>query len=236
MRVWVGTSGFSYKEWKGNFYPEDLQASGMLAYYGERLNSVEINNTFYRMPSRKVLAEWGERVPDSFMFVLKASRKITHFKRLKPEAEDELAYLLDVSGELGERRGPILFQLPPNFKKDIERLKAFLAFFPDGLRAAFEFRNPSWFDDEVYAALREHDVALVAADTGKEGEDPPVVPTASYGYARLRKEAYEPGEIESWAERLTAPDWEDSYVFFKHEDAGAGPALAKAFRELADCG
>ena len=232
MRLWVGTSGFSYKEWKGHFYPEDLPASGMLAYYGERLNSVEINNTFYRMPSTKVLGDWGGKVPASFRFVLKASRKITHFKRLKPEAADELGYLLDVSSELGERRGPILFQLPPNFKKDLERLKDFLALFPDGFRAAFEFRNTSWFDEDVYDALREHNVALVAADTGKD-EDPPVVATASYGYARLRKEVYEPGEIESWVERLTSPDWEDSFVFFKHEDEGAGPALAKTFRELA---
>ena len=232
MKLWVGTSGFSYKEWKGSFYPEKLKNADMLAYYGERLDSVEINNTFYRMPSREVLGGWRDKVPESFRFVLKASRKITHFKRLKPEAADELSYLLDVSAELGERRGPILFQLPPNFKKDVDRLRAFLEIFPDGLKAAFEFRNTTWFDDEVFDALREHDVALVAADTGSD-EDPPVVATASYGYARLRKEAYEPSEIEDWARRLTTPEWEDSYVFFKHEDAGAGPALAKSFREMA---
>ena len=228
MKFWVGTSGFSYREWKGSFYPDDLPNDQMLSYYGERLNAVEINNTFYRMPSRKVLTDWCGKVPDDFAFVLKASRKITHFKRLKEEAADELAYLLDVSDELGGRRGPLLFQLPPNLKVDVERLRNFVALFPDGFRAAFEFRNPTWFDDDVYEVLRGVNAALVAADTGGE-DDPPVVATASHGYARLRKEVYEPGELTRWAETFKNQGWDDVFVFFKHEDAGAGPALADLF-------
>ena len=228
MRYWVGTSGFSYKEWKGSFYPEDLPNEGMLEYYGERLNAVEINNTFYRMPSRKVLTDWGRKVPDDFSFVLKASRKITHHKRLKG-AEEELSYLVDVSGELGGRREPILFQLPPYLKKDVERLRDFVSLLPEGFMAAFEFRHASWLDDEVYQVLGDAGVALVAADMGKEEEEPPVVATASFGYARLRKEAYAPGELKRWAEVFSNQSWEDAFVFFKHENEGPGPALARQF-------
>jgi uncharacterized protein YecE (DUF72 family) len=229
MTLWVGTSGFAYREWKGSFYPEDLKNDQMLSYYGERLNSVEINNTFYRMPNRKVLADWVSKVPESFSFVLKASRKITHFKKLK-DTEDELGYLVDVSSELGDRLGPTLFQLPPYLKKDAALLGDFLAILPDGFRAAFEFRSSSWFDDDVYGLLEEKGVALVTADTGK-GDEPPVVRTADYGYARLRRERYEESELQRWTERLSEPGWDESFVFFKHEDGGAGPALAAVFRE-----
>jgi uncharacterized protein YecE (DUF72 family) len=227
MKHWVGTSGFSYKEWKGPFYPEDLSNEGMLAYYGERLNAVEINNTFYRMPKRATLADWADKVPDDFSFVLKASRKITHFKRLK-DTQDELSYLVDVSSELGERLGPMLFQLPPNLKIDIERLRDFLALLPVGLRAAFEFRHDSWFDDETYAILSDAGVALVVADTGPD-EPPEVVATAPYGYLRLRRAVYEPGDLARWARVVSDQKWTDAYVFFKHEDDGAGPALAARF-------
>ena len=227
MKCWVGTSGFSYKAWKGSFYPEDLPNDGMLAYYGSRLNAVEINNTFYRMPKRTVLADWASKVPDDFSFVLKASRKITHFKRLK-DTEDELGYLVDVSSELGARLGPMLFQLPPNLKIDVERLRDFVALFPEGLRAAFEFRHDSWFADETYAVLGDAGVALVAADTGAD-EPPPVVATAPYGYLRLRRETYESGDLARWASVVSDQAWEDVFVFFKHEDAGAGPALAERF-------
>ena len=226
MRCWVGTSGFSYKAWKGSFYPEDLPNDQMLAYYGERLNAVEINNTFYRMPARKVLADWGGKVPDDFSFVLKASRKITHFKRLK-DTQDELGYLLDVSSELGGRLGPMLFQLPPNLKADAERLGDFVSLFPDGFRAAFEFRNDSWFDDEIYTILGDAGAALVVSHM--EEEPPPVVATGKYGYLRLRREAYEQDDLSRWAQIVSNQGWEDVYVFFKHEDAGAGPALAARF-------
>ena len=227
MKCWVGTSGFSYKEWKGSFYPEDLSNDRMLAYYGERLNAVEINNTFYRMPKRATLADWGGKVPDEFSFVLKASRKITHFKRLK-DTQDELGYLVDVSSELGARLGPMLFQLPPNMKIDVERLRDFVALFPAGLRAAFEFRHDSWFADETYTLLSDAGVALVLADTGAD-EPAEVVATAPYGYLRLRRDDYDPDDVARWARIVSDQEWEDAFVFFKHEDAGAGPALAERF-------
>ena len=227
MKCWVGTSGFSYKEWKGSFYPEDLSNDRMLAYYGERLNAVEINNTFYRMPKRSVLTGWASKVPDDFSFVLKASRKITHFKRLK-DTEDELGYLVDVASELGARLGPMLFQLPPNLKIDVERLRDFVSLFPAGLRAAFEFRHDSWFADETYTALSDVGAALVVADT--EADEPAeVVATAPYGYLRLRRADYEPDDVARWARVVSDQDWDDAFVFFKHEDAGAGPALAERF-------
>ena len=167
MKHWVGTSGFSYKAWKGPFYPEDLPTDQMLEYYAERLGSVEINNTFYRMPNRRTLAGWAERTPDDFRFVLKASQKITHRKRLRG-VEDELDYLIPTMGELATKLGPTLIQLPPNMKKDLGRLTGFLDLLPPGFRAAFEFRNESWFDDEVVSTLRERNQALVVADTGKD--------------------------------------------------------------------
>ena len=201
----------------------------MFSYYGERLGAVEINNTFYRMPARKVLADWASKVPDDFSFVLKASRKITHFKRLK-DTQDELSYLVDVSSALGARPGPMLFQLPPNLKSDAARLRDFVSLFPKGLRAAFEFRNDSWFDDEIYTILGDAGAALVVAHT--EDERPPVVATAPYGYLRLRREAYEPDDLARWAGIASDQGWEDVYVFFKHEDAGTGPALAQRFVEL----
>ena len=227
MRCWVGTSGFSYKAWKGSFYPKDLSNDRMLAYYGERLNAVEINNTFYRMPKRATLADWGDKVPDEFSFVLKASRKITHYKRLK-DTQDELGYLVDVSSELGARLGPMLFQLPPNMKIDVERLRDFVSLFPAGLRAAFEFRHDSWFADETYTLLSDAGVALVVADTGAD-EPAEVVATAPYGYLRLRRDDYDPDDVARWARIVSDQEWEDAFVFFKHEDAGAGPALAERF-------
>ena len=230
MRVFTGTSGYSYKEWKGNFYPEKLQASGMLRYYAERLKTVEINNTFYRMPTEKLLLGWDEQVPEGFSFVLKATRRITHQKQLQ-DAGDELSYLLQTSSVLGGKLGPMLFQLPPFLKKDAARLGDFLDLMPEGWRAAFEFRHESWFDDEVYEKLRSHNIALVVSDTGK-GDEPPVVPTAGYGYFRLRREDYDRKALEVWAKRLDEQPWEEAYVFFKHEEAGAGPRLAEQFSEI----
>jgi uncharacterized protein YecE (DUF72 family) len=229
VRIAVGTSGYAYKEWKGSFYPEKLAQDKMLAYYGERFDTVEINNTFYRMPKESVLANWAAQVPDGFRFVLKASQRITHFKRLQDVGE-ELSYFLQVSSTLGPKLGPTLFQLPPNFKKDLPRLVAFLDLLPKHWRAAVEFRHASWHDDETYAALRDHQVALCAADA--EGEDAPVVPTAGWGYLRLRREQYEPADIDRWAQRVLAQPWEEAFVFFKHEDAGIGPKLAQAFTEV----
>ncbi len=227
MRVLTGTSGFSYKEWKGPFYPEDLPQTKMLEYYSGRLPSVEINNTFYRMPNRTTLAGWSDQTPDAFRFVLKASQKITHRKRLKDVGE-ELEYLIPTMGELGAKLGPTLVQLPPFLKIDLERLTSFLALLPDGFQAAFEFRNASWFDADVYAALAEHGQALVIADSGKD-ELLSVRATAPFAYARLRREDYSEAELEAWAAQLTALPVEELYVFFKHEDAGAGPRMAERF-------
>ena len=233
MRIAVGTSGYAYKEWKGSFYPEKLAQDKMLAFYGERFDTVEINNTFYRMPKESVLANWAAQVPDGFRFVLKASQRITHFKRLQ-DAGEELSYFLQTSSTLGPKLGPTLFQLPPNFKKDLPRLVAFLDLLPKHWRAAVEFRHASWHDDETHAALRDRQVALCAADT--EGEEAPVVPTDGWGYLRLRREQYEPGDIERWAQRVLAQPWDEAFVFFKHEDAGTGPKLAHAFADACQRG
>ena len=227
MRIRAGTSGFSYKEWKGSFYPEDLPNDGMLAYYADRFGAVEINNTYYRMPSESTLRGWAEQVPADFRFVLKANRQITHFKRLKPEALEPLEYFCGQATALGDHLAPILFQLPPNFKADRPRLEAFLDALPAGIRAAFEFRHPSWLDDDVFDALRARNAALVVAQT--EDEETPHVPTADFGYLRLRKVEYGPGEVEAWAERVASSPWEEAFVFFKHEDEGTGPALARRF-------
>ena len=223
-RLWTGTSGFSYKEWKGHFYPDKLPANRMLEYYSRRLSSVEINNTFYRLPRAEMLEKWASQVPDDFAFVLKASRRITHMKRLK-DVDDPLDYLTRTAvGALGDRLGPILFQLPPYLRADVPRLRDFLEIVPEDVRAAFEFRHESWFVDDVYQALADHNAALVTADTG-EGEAP-VVATAPFGYARLRKPGYDEDELAEWAAALARPEWSDVFVFFKHEDEGAGPRMA----------
>ncbi|HEY1250081.1 MAG TPA: DUF72 domain-containing protein [Thermoanaerobaculia bacterium] len=225
MRVLTGTSGFSYKEWKGSFYPEDLHADAMLRYYAERLPAVEINNTFYRMPKAELLASWAEQVPDGFRFVLKASQRITHFKRLKDVGE-EVGYFLRVAATLGDRLGPILFQLPPNLKKDLPRLAAFLELLPAATRAALEFRHASWFEDDVFDALRSRGAALCLAEDENEELAAPLVATAGWGYLRLRRPDYGEADIDAWADRVRAQSWDEAYVFFKHEDAGAGPRLA----------
>jgi uncharacterized protein YecE (DUF72 family) len=225
----VGTSGFSYKEWKGSFYPEDLPQSKFLAYYAEHFKTVEINNTFYRMPKPELLEGWAAQVPHDFRFVLKASRRITHQGRLK-DVGDNVRYLYDVAATLGERLGPILFQLPPYLKRDVERLRGFLATLPEGARAAIEFRDESWHDEAVFDALREHGVALCIAETADDAT--PFEPTARWGYLRLRKVAYEEGELAAWADRVREAGWTEAYVFFKHEDEGTGPALGKRFEEL----
>ncbi|MEM7436432.1 MAG: DUF72 domain-containing protein, partial [Myxococcota bacterium] len=196
MQIRAGSSGFSYKEWKGPFYPEKLPAKDMLRYYAEHLSTVEINSTFYRMPKPSMLEGWADKVPDDFVFVLKASRKITHSGRLK-EVDDSVDYLWGVAQSLGKHLGPILFQLPPFLKKDVPRLAAFMSTLPEGLRAAFEFRHESWFDDEVYDALREGGHALCLADTDK-AETPELVSTTDWGYLRLRREDYSENALRTW--------------------------------------
>lgn len=231
MNLFVGTSGYSYKEWKGNFYPEDLKAKEMLAYYSRRLPAVEINNTFYRLPQPAMVENWRDQVPKNFRFSVKATQRITHIKRLKSCAE-ETKYLIETAALLGEGLGVILFQLPPNSKKDAERLRDFLGLLPDEKRAAFEFRHESWFDDETFDALRAKNCALVVSDTDEKPLTE-IISTAGWGYLRLRKTNYESGDLVDWMKRVQDQKWNDAFVFFKHEDEGVGPNLAKQFLELA---
>ena len=230
MNLYVGTSGYSYKEWKGSFYPEDLPDKQMLRYYGERFRSVEINNTFYRMPKASVLETWAGEVPADFKFVLKASQRITHFQRLK-DAGDSVAYLLKVALTLKERLGPLLFQLPPFLEKDATRLREFLKLLPVDSRAAFEFRHQSWFDEEIFGLLREHRAVLCIAEADNDLETP-FVSTADWGYLRLRRPDYGDPELKQWADKVRQQTWDDAFVFFKHEDEGKGPQMGKRFLEL----
>lgn len=231
MNLHVGTSGYSYKEWKGNFYPEDLPAKQMLSYYSRRLPAVEINNTFYRLPQPGMIENWKTQVPAGFRFSIKATQRITHIKRLNNCAE-ETKYLLDTAALLEERLGVVLFQLPPNMKKDSERLRTFLTLISEPLRAAFEFRHESWFDDETYALLRAKDCALVVSDTDEKPLTE-VIGTATWGYLRLRRTSYQENDLVEWMKRVQNQKWKDAFVFFKHEDEGTGPKLAARFVEIA---
>jgi len=228
MRVLVGTSGYNYPEWKGPFYPATLPAAKMLSYYAERLPTVEINYTFYRMPNAKTIAGWSEATPPEFTFVLKAPRRITHDSRLK-FVDKPLAYFCETAAALGPKLGPLLFQLPPNFKKDADRLRDLLPLIPSGVRCAFEFRHASWFADDVYGLLRGRNAALCIADT--EDATTPLEATADFGYFRLRDEGYTKQALAKWAKtvRELGRSWTDAFVFFKHEEAGIGPKLAQQF-------
>ena len=228
MQLFTGTSGFAYKEWKGAFYPEAIRNEDMLSYYASHFRSVEINNSFYRMPAEKTLTQWTEQVPPEFRFVLKAPQRITHFTRLKEESKDPLEYFLKTAQTMGNQLGPLLFQLPPNMKLDLPRLQNFLSWLPPEIRAAFEFRHNSWFDDDVYDALRAVNASLCIADT--EDEQTPRIATAGdWGYLRLRRVEYSPADVAEWAAWTRAQAWAEAFVFFKHEDAGTGPRLAKEF-------
>ena len=231
MRVTVGTSGYSYKEWKGTFYPDDLPAAKMLSFYASHFGTVEINNTFYRMPNEKLVTTWASEVPDGFTFVLKAPQRITHHKKL--DAADETRYFFQVASALGAKLGPVLFQTPPFLRKDVQRLHDFLEEVPRDKRVCFEFRHESWMDEDVFRALRERDAALCVADTD-EVEDPDkiLVSTASWGYLRLRRTEYTDEQLAAWARRVQAQSWSDAFVFFKHEDEGKGPIFATRFLAL----
>jgi uncharacterized protein YecE (DUF72 family) len=234
LHLFAGASGYSYKPWKGPFYPKDLPDAEMLSFYAERLPTVEINNTFYRLPKASVLEEWSARTPATFRFVLKASRKITHIHRLKDVGEIT-DYLFKTADTLGSKLGPILFQLPPYLKKDLDRLKHFCAGVAPERAIAFEFRDASWLDDDVLAVLRDHDAALCVADTeaGPADESLPLAATASWGYLRLRRDDYGDADLVRWLTRMRAQPWSQAYVFFKHEDEGAAPRLARRLMELA---
>jgi uncharacterized protein YecE (DUF72 family) len=230
MKLLAGASGYSFKEWKGTFYPADTKPDGMLAFYSARLPTVEINNTFYRMPKVEMLENWARTAPAGFQFAIKASRRITHFAHLKPESADSVAFLYRSLDALGEKRGPVLFQLPPVMKKDLPRLTAFLQLLPQGHRAAFEFRNDTWFADDVYAALKDASAALCLSER-EDNAPPPLVETTDWGYVRLRLEDYADADLEQWARRLTDTGWKETYVYFMHEPTA--PAYAQSLMRFA---
>ena len=230
VRTWIGTSGYSYSEWKGSFYPEKMPAKEMLGYYASKFPTVEINNTFYRMPKEDVLQSWAVRVPERFSFALKAPQRITHIQRLK-DCRDLLRRFLAVASVLGPRLGPLLFQLPPNFKKDVPQLARFFDDLPERRRIAFEFRHASWFDDQVFEALRKEGAALCVADTGEEPVAP-LVATTDWGYLRLRREDFAPKDLREWARRIREQPWSEAWVFLKHEEEGRGPKLAAQLTKL----
>lgn len=232
MGLYVGTSGYSYKPWKGTFYPKDLPDRQMLRFYGESFPSVEINSTFYGIPKASVLEGWAGSVPDNFRFVIKAPKLITHVRKLG-QADEPLSQLLGAAEALSERLGPLLFQLPPTFKKDLSKLRTFLTLLPTTVRAAFEFRHPSWFDEEVFDLLREHRAALCIADIDDE-LDVPFVSTADWGYLRLRRPDYDDPGLQEWVDRVQEQGWQDAFIFFKHEDEGKGPQMAQRYLKLAE--
>lgn len=229
MRILAGTSGWSFKEWKGGFYPKGLPDDQMLPAYADRLPTVEVNNTFYRMPKEKLLLEWADAVPEGFRFSVKASQRITHHARLRDVGEN-LQYFLRVCSSLGEKRGPSLFQLPPNLKADLPLLNDFLALLPKGWRATMEFRHPTWFTDAVYEALKAKDVALTIAE--QDDFEVPVVATASWGYLRLHRSTYDAERLSAWARQIKAQPWQEAFVYFKHEGEGSGPEVAEEFGKL----
>jgi uncharacterized protein YecE (DUF72 family) len=229
MNVMTGTSGFSYTAWRGSFYPEKLPTTKMLEFYAGKLGAVEINNTFYKMPTPSMLEGWAAQTPDSFRFALKSPKLITHIKKLV-EVGDAVARLAEGARSLGPRLGPILFQLPPFLRKDLGVLEAFLSTLPAGLKAAVEFRHASWLADDVYEVLRRHEAALCVADS--EDFATPLEATAGWGYLRLRRQDYDDAALRGWAERLKGQRFDETFVFFKHEDEGAGPRLAESFRSM----
>jgi uncharacterized protein YecE (DUF72 family) len=235
MQIRIGTSGWNYTEWRGSFYPKDMKPAGMLAYYAERFSTVEVNNTFYRMPTAKVVEGWAATVPPHFGFVLKAPQRITHFARLR-DVDEPVRLFCDTARLLGSKLGPLLFQLPPNFKVDAGRLADLLALLPSDVRAAFEFRNPSWFTDEVYTRLAARNAALCIADND-EGATPAQA-TADWGYLRLRATGYSDDDLRGWLATMhrVGERWRDAFVFFKHEDAGTGPALGARLTTLVEEG
>jgi uncharacterized protein YecE (DUF72 family) len=231
MKIHVGTSGYGYKEWKGKFYPEKITPKEMLRFYSERLGSVEINNTFYHMPTQGVLESWAAQVPDDFVFALKAPRAITHLKRLR-NVDEETGYLFRTLPALGGKLGPVLFQFPKSFRADPEVLKDFLALIPGTVSCAFEFRSPTLLDAGILDLLREKGCSLCTADSD-ENPASRIIPTAPWGYLRLRRSDYTDADLSKWMERILSQKWERAFVFFKHEEEAIGPETAIRFRALA---
>lgn len=233
MDISVGTSGYNYPEWKGAFYPDRLPASKMFAYYAERFRTVEINYTFYRMPTPALAEAWRDQAPQGFRYTLKAPKRITHDLKLV-DCEDAVKMFVGSAAVLGPHLAALLFQLPPHLKCDVARLERFLAILPGEFRCAFEFRHDSWHTDEVCRCLEQHGAALCIADMGVTST--PVIPTARHAYFRLRDEGYQPVDLERWARTILSheSDWDQVFVYFKHEDQGKGPEFAKAFGDALD--
>jgi uncharacterized protein YecE (DUF72 family) len=232
MKIYIGTSGYSYKEWKGIFYPEKIPAKEMLRFYSKRFGTVEINNTFYRMPTESVLTSWAEQVPDDFVFALKAPQVITHLKRLK-NVDTEMNYLFRTISVLGKRLGPVLFQLPKSFHADLPALKNFLTLIPHSISCAFEFRSPSWLEAGIVDLLRERGCSLCTPDSD-ENAATEIISTASWGYLRLRRVDYTEVELSQWMKRILSQKWQRAFIFFKHEEeTGKGPDMAIHFHDLA---
>jgi len=228
MKLLAGTSGYAFKEWKGPFYPEKMKDAEMLGFYSGKFPTVEINNTFYRLPKEQVLLDWAAQVPEHFTFAIKASQRITHHARLKPESAETVDYLIKITSALGKRLGPILFQLPPNLKKDLDRLRIFLDQLPTDRRYTVEFRHESWFEDDVFAALKEKNVALCISE--QTDFRTPIVATTDWGYLRLHRFDYDEPMLAEWAKVVKSQAWSDAYVIFKHDEGvGSGPPAVSAF-------
>lgn len=227
--VLAGASGYSFREWKGVFYPETIRPHAMLAYYAEHMGTVELNNSFYALPRRENVERWAAAVPPGFRFAIKAPAAITHRARLARSGADVLEALYAVIAHFGERRGPVLFQLPPNLRKDLPRLRDFLARLPVDHRACVEFRHDSWFHDDTYTALRDAGAALCVSEREGAGA-PPLVETAAWGYLRLRRETYTRTDLERWIDRCRATRWSTVHAYFMHEPTA--PACARLLTEL----
>lgn len=232
MRLWVGTSGYAYREWLGKFYPERLPPREMLAFYADRLPAVEINSSFFGIPKRETVLAWVAQVPAGFRFAVKAPRKITHDKLLAGVSM-ELGHFLEVCRVLGDRLGPVLFQLPPYFPIDTSRLERFLDALPQDLAAAFEFRHPSWHTEAVYGAIGGRGHAICTADSEEKGAES-IIATANWGYLRLRRTDYRGEQLEEWLQKILMQPWQDVYVFFRHEQKGLGPEYAGRLLALVD--
>ncbi|MBK8259063.1 MAG: DUF72 domain-containing protein [Polyangiaceae bacterium] len=229
MKLWIGTSGFSYPEWKGSFYPENMPTTKMFGFYSQHFSTVEINATFYRMPTDKLVLGWAETAPAGFRYTLKAPKTITYIKQLK-ECEQPVSFFLGRAEKLGVHRGALLFHLPPYLKKDVALLRDFLTLVPREMRATFEFRSSSWHDEEVYTALADAGAALCISDSEKLTT--PLVATTSWGYFRLRDEGYTNEDLVRWHSRITEQKWDEAFVYFKHEDAGKGAQLGAALKAI----
>jgi uncharacterized protein YecE (DUF72 family) len=234
MKIFVGTSGFSYKEWQGKFYPEKVSPKEMLRFYSKRLAAVEINNTFYHMPTERVLTSWAEQVPEDFIFALKAPQVITHLKRLR-HVDEEAEYFFRTLAILDRKLGPVLFQFPKSFRADRSALEDFLALIPDNISCAFEFRSPTWLKTEILDLMRDRGFSLCTPDAD-ENPAAEIIKTASWGYLRLRRADYTEADLSHWLAKILAQQWDKAFVFFKHEAEAKGPEDALRFRELSDAG